>query len=381
MKNHQRRFNMRIISIKNYIIVVSLLSFSSTLFAASRDYISVVGSSTVYPFATVVAERFGKNTGSLTPKIESTGSGGGMKLFCSGIGTKYPDITNSSRRIKESEFKKCQDNGVTEIIEVLIGYDGIVLSNSIQSKKMNLTRKDIYLALADKIPNSNGKLVKNPNKTWQDVNPSLPDKAIVVIGPPPTSGTRDAFVELAMEGGAKSFKALKALRKSKDSNKIIEMMRDLDIPASAFNEKGKKVFKAITHAIREDGAYIEAGENDNLIIQKLEANPDALGIFGYSFLDQNSDKVQGSTVELVEPTFESIADKSYSIARPLYFYIKKAHINVVPRIADYAAEFSSEKAWGPEGYLADKGMIPMNKDLRSKFSDDIKNMTIMKGVE
>ncbi len=381
MKNHQRRFNMRIISIKNYIIVVSLLSFSSSLFAASRDYISVVGSSTVYPFATVVAERFGKNTGSLTPKIESTGSGGGMKLFCSGIGTKYPDITNSSRRIKESEFKKCQDNGVTEIIEVLIGYDGIVLSNSIQSKKMNLTRKDIYLALADKIPNSNGKLVKNPNKTWQDVNPSLPDKAIVVIGPPPTSGTRDAFVELAMEGGAKSFKALKALRKSKDSNKIIEMMRDLDIPASAFNEKGKKVFKAITHAIREDGAYIEAGENDNLIIQKLEANPDALGIFGYSFLDQNSDKVQGSTVELVEPTFESIADKSYSIARPLYFYIKKAHINVVPRIADYAAEFSSEKAWGPEGYLADKGMIPMNKDLRSKFSDDIKNMTIMKGVE
>ena len=372
---------MRIISIKNYIVVVSLLSFSSTLFAASRDYISVVGSSTVYPFATVVAERFGKNTGSLTPKIESTGSGGGMKLFCSGIGTKYPDITNSSRQIKESEFKKCQDNGVTEIIEVLIGYDGIVLSNSIQSKKMNLTRKDIYLALADKIPDLNGKLVKNPNKTWQDINPSLPNKAIVVIGPPPTSGTRDAFVELAMEGGAKSFKALKALRESKDSNKIIEMMRDLDIPASAFNEKGKKVFKAITHAIREDGAYIEAGENDNLIIQKLESNPDALGIFGYSFLDQNSDKVQGSTVELIEPTFESIADKSYSIARPLYFYIKKAHINVVPRIADYAAEFSSEKAWGSEGYLADKGMIPLSKDLRSKFSDDIKNMTTMKGVE
>ena len=361
--------------------MIGLIFLSTSVFAASRDYISVVGSSTVYPFATVVAERFGKNTGSLTPKIESTGSGGGMKLFCSGIGTKYPDITNSSRRIKESEFKKCQDNGVTEIIEVLIGYDGIVLSNSIQSKKINLTRKDIYLALADKIPNSNGKLVKNPNKTWQDVNPSLPDKAIVVIGPPPTSGTRDAFVELAMEGGAKSFKALKALRESKDSNKIIEMMRDLDIPASAFNKKGKKVFKAITHAIREDGAYIEAGENDNLIIQKLEANPDALGIFGYSFLDQNSDKVQGSTVESIEPTFESIADKSYSIARPLYFYIKKAHINVVPRIDDYAAEFSSEKAWGPEGYLADKGMIPMNKDLRSKFSNDIKNMTIMKGVE
>ena len=367
----------------NLVVILMLTALGSSLgaHAANRDSVSVVGSSTVYPFATVVAERFGRSSRFGTPKIESTGSGGGLKLFCKGVGANTPDITNASRRIKKSEYDDCQADGVTEIIEVLVGYDGIAIANSKKSPRYELSLADIYHALAKDIPGPDGKLQLNPNKTWQDVNPSLPDKAIVVIGPPPTSGTRDAFVELAMEGGAKSFKALKALRKSKDSNKIIEMMRDLDIPASAFNEKGKKVFKAITHAIREDGAYIEAGENDNLIIQKLEANPDALGIFGYSFLDQNSDKVQGSTVELVEPTFESIADKSYSIARPLYFYIKKAHINVVPRIADYAAEFSSEKAWGPEGYLADKGMIPMNKDLRSKFSDDIKNMTIMKGVE
>ena len=363
------------------VVTIGLIFLTTSVFAASREYVSVVGSSTVYPFATVVAERFGKNTSFSTPNIESTGSGGGMKLFCAGVGTQHADVTNASRRIKESEYQKCQNNGVTGIIEVLIGYDGIVIANSKKSPKYNLTRKDIYLALAHKIPGPNGKLIKNPNKTWKDVNPSLPNVAIKVIGPPPTSGTRDAFAELAMEGGAKKFKALKALRKEKKSDKIIAMMDDLGIPPSAYNKKGKKVFKAVTHAIREDGAYVEAGENDNLIIQKLEANPDALGVFGYSFLDQNSDKVQGSTVESVEPTFDSIADKSYSISRPLYFYIKKAHIGVVPGIAEYAAEFSSEKAWGPEGYLTEKGMIPMGKDLRTKYSNDIKEKVTMTGVK
>jgi phosphate transport system substrate-binding protein len=363
------------------IATLALFISSTPATAGSRDYVSVVGSSTVYPFATVVAERFGKNTGRPTPKIESTGSGGGMKLFCSGIGTQYPDMTNSSRRIKESEFKKCQGNGVTDIIEVLIGYDGIVVANSKESKQMSLTRKDLYLALAAQVPGPEGKLIENPNKTWRDVNAALPNIEIQVIGPPPTSGTRDAFSELAMEGGAKKFKALKALREAKNPDSIMEIMDVLGIPSNAYNKKGKKVFKAVAHAMREDGVYIEAGENDNLIIQKLEANPDALGIFGFSFLDQNSDKVHGSIIESREPTFENIADKSYPISRPLYFYIKKAHIGVIPGIAEYSAEFSSEKAWGPEGYLADKGMISMPKELREMYAGNIKNRIPMTAPE
>jgi|TARA_B110000977_G_C11085934_1_gene494719 phosphate transport system substrate-binding protein len=359
---------------------MALLMSSGSVLAGARDYVSVVGSSTVYPFATVVAERFGKNTGSPTPKIESTGSGGGMKLFCAGVGTAHPDVTNSSRRMKASEFEKCQGNGVTDIIEVLIGYDGIVVANSKKAKQMSLTRKDLYLALAAKIPGPDGKLITNPNKTWKDVNAELPAVKIEVIGPPPTSGTRDAFSELAMEGGAKKFEALRALRKEKKSDSIMEMMDKLGIPPSAYNKKGKKVFKAVTHALREDGVYIEAGENDNLIIQKLEANPEALGIFGFSFLDQNSDKVQGSLVEGNMPSFDNIADKSYPISRPLYFYIKKAHIGVVPGITEYAAEFSSDRAWGPEGYLADKGMISMPVELRAKYASDIKNTVPISGL-
>lgn len=354
---------------------MALTMASTSVLAAARDYVSVVGSSTVYPFATVVAERFGKTTGNATPKVESTGSGGGMKLFCSGVGTEHPDVTNASRRMKISEFKLCQDNGVKDVIEVLIGYDGIVVANSKAKAPMKLTRKDLFLALAVQVPGPDGKLIANPYKTWKDVNPALPNTKIEVLGPPPTSGTRDAFSELAMEGGAKKFADLKALRKSKDADEIKALMTKLGIPASAFNKKGKKVFKAVAHAIREDGHYIEAGENDNLIVQKLEANPNALGIFGFSFLDQNSDKVQGSIVEGVEPEFETIASKAYPISRPLYFYVKKAHMGVVPGIEGYLAEFSSEKAWGEEGYLADKGMIPMPDELRAKFASDIKNKT------
>jgi phosphate transport system substrate-binding protein len=358
---------------------MALTMASTTVLAAARDYVSVVGSSTVYPFATVVAERFGKSTGTATPKVESTGSGGGMKLFCSGVGTEHPDVTNASRRMKSSEFKLCQDNGVKDVIEVLIGYDGIVVANSKAKAPMKLTRKDLFLALALQVPGPDGKLIDNPNKTWKDVNSALPDTKIEVLGPPPTSGTRDAFSELGMEGGAKKFADLKKLRKSKDANEIKALMAKLGIPASAFNKKGKKVFKAVAHAIREDGHYIEAGENDNLIVQKLEANPNALGIFGFSFLDQNSDKVQGSIVEGVEPEFETIANKSYPISRPLYFYVKKAHMGVVPGIEGYLAEFSSEKAWGEEGYLADKGMIPMPAELRAQFASAIKNKQSMTG--
>lgn len=324
---------------------------------ASRDYISIVGSSTVYPFATVVAERFGKSSKYRTPKIESTGSGGGLKLFCEGLGEKTPDITNASRAIKKSEIKRCAKNGVKDIVEVMIGYDGIVLANSTKAKAMKISRKDIFLALAKKVPNPNGSktLVDNPYKTWKDVNSALPNYKIEVLGPPPTSGTRDAFAELAMEGGCKKFDFIKAMKK-----------------------KNKKKYKAVCHGVREDGAYVEAGENDNLIVQKLNANPKAFGIFGYSFLEQNQDKVQGSIIEGKKPTFEAISSGDYPVSRSLYFYVKKAHIGVIPGIKQYLAEFISEKAIGADGYLVDKGMIPMSASEFKKISKRVKNLETIK---
>jgi phosphate transport system substrate-binding protein len=327
--------------------------------AFARDNIEVVGSSTVYPFSTVVAERYGRSTGKATPKIESTGSGGGMKLFCSGVGTNYPDITNSSRRIKMSEFKKCQKNGVKDVIEVQIGYDGIVIANSVDAKSINLSRKDIFLALAAKVPgDTEGSLIDNPYTNWKQINPLLPDIDIEVLGPPPTSGTRDAFVELGMEGGCKKIAWIAALKKT-----------------------DKNTYKQVCHTVREDGRYIEAGENDNLIVQKLEANPAALGIFGFSFLDQNADKVQGASIESIEPTFESIADKSYPISRPLFFYVKKAHVGVVPGMMGYLKEFTSERAWGVEGYLAEKGMIPLPIKERNLMGQNTRNLVTMSGNE
>ena len=330
------------------------ICFTTLANAASRDYIAIVGSSTVYPFATVVAETFGKSTKYKTPKIESTGSGGGMKLFCAGVGVEHPDIANTSRRIKKSEFEKCQKNGVNGIIEVKVGYDGIAIANSKKSKRMELSRRDIFLALAKDVPNPDGseRLVPNPYKTWKDVNPALPSTKIEVLGPPPTSGTRDAFAELAMEGGCKRIDWIKAMKKT-----------------------DKKKYKSICHTVREDGAYIEAGENDNLIVQKLEANKNALGIFGFSFLDQNTDKVQGSLVDGVAPEFEAIAAGEYPVSRPLYFYVKKAHIGKVPGIKEFLSEWDKEGTWGDEGYLTDKGLIPMPKAERDEFSSAIKNMT------
>ena len=322
--------------------------------AQARDYISIVGSSTVYPFATVVAEQFGKTTSFKTPKIESTGSGGGLKLFCAGIGVEHPDVTNASRRIKKSEVEKCAGNGVDDVVEVKIGYDGIVFANSRKAEPVSITREQIFLALAKEVPDPSGgeTLVPNPYMKWSDVDPSLPGIGIEVLGPPPTSGTRDAFAELALEGGCKKIGWIKAMKK-----------------------EDKKRYKAICHTVREDGAYVEAGENDNLIVQKLDANPAAFGVFGYSFLDQNSDKLQGATVDGVEPTFENIADQSYPVSRPMYFYVKKAHVGAIPGMKEYLAEFTSEKAWGPEGYLADKGMIPMPDAERKTFSSNVKNLS------
>ncbi len=337
---------------------IAIAAFSAVMVAtsaqaASRDQISIVGSSTVYPFSTVVAQQFGEKTSFKTPIVESTGSGGGLKLFCAGVGVEHPDITNASRRIKKSEYDQCQANGVKDIIEVKIGYDGIVVANSKKADQLSLTRKDIFLALAKEIPDPKGgdKLVSNPYKTWKDVNGNLPAIKIEVLGPPPTSGTRDAFVELAMEGGCKKFDFIKAMKK-----------------------EDSKAYKGVCHTLREDGAYVEAGENDNLIVQKLEANPSALGIFGFSFLDQNSDKVQGSKVDGVEPTFDAIADGSYPVSRPLYFYAKKAHIGSIPGIEEFLAEFTSEQAWGEEGYLSDRGLIPMPTEERQQFADDVKSL-------
>jgi phosphate transport system substrate-binding protein len=340
-------------------LAASALSFALATMAgsaAARDYISIVGSSTVYPFATVVAEQFGKSTQFKTPKIESTGSGGGLKLFCSGVGVQHPDITNASRRIKKTEYDTCQKAGVTEIVEIKIGYDGIALANSKDAGQMELSRKDIFLALAKEVPDPKGgeKLIENPYKTWKDVNPALPDSKIEVLGPPPTSGTRDAFAELAMEGGCKKIDWIKAMKNT-----------------------DKKYYKAVCHTVREDGAYIEAGENDNLIVQKLAANKNALGIFGFSFLDQNRDKIQGSKIDGKEPTFEAIADGSYPVSRPLYFYVKTAHVGTIPGIAEFVAEFMSDKATGDYGYLTDRGLIPMPAEERSQFAKNATSMTPM----
>ena len=315
----------------------------NTQAAEGRDYISMVGSSTVYPFSTTVAEQFGKTSKFKTPKIESTGTGGGFKLFCAGAGVESPDIANASRKIKKTEMETCAANGVKEVVELKIGYDGIVIANSKKAEPMKLTRKDLFLALAKEVPakESEDKLIPNPYKTWKDVNSSLPETKIEVLGPPPTSGTRDAFAELVMDGGCEAFDSLKALKKSDE-----------------------KKFKAVCQTVREDGAYIDAGENDNLIVQKLEANAKSLGIFGYSFLEENGDKIQGSIVDGEAPTFENIASGKYVVSRPLFIYVKKAHVGVIPGISEYLAEYTSDRALGENGYLAEKGLIPAPADER-----------------
>ena len=320
-------------------------SVALTNAAEARDQIRIVGSSTVFPFSTAVAEEFGRTTDNKTPVVESTGSGGGLKLFCAGVGVDHPDITNASRRIKASEVERCAENGVTDITEVKIGYDGVVLANARATDRLSITLQQLFLALAKDVP-ADGGMVPNPNRTWSDIDPSLPAARIEVLGPPPTSGTRDAFVELAMEGGCKTFPAIEALE-----------------------QEDERAYKAVCHAIREDGAFVEAGENDNLIVQKLEANPNALGIFGYSFLEQNRDKVQGSAIDGVEPDFDTISDGDYPVSRSMYFYVKKAHVGVIPGIEEFVATFTDEDAWGPYGYLADKGLIPLPDADREAMRD------------
>ena len=328
------------------IAVLAAVAMTAHANAQSRDQIRIVGSSTVFPFSTAVAEKFGRTSDFKTPVVESTGSGGGLKLFCAGVGVEHPDITNASRRIKSSEYENCTKNGIT-ITEVKIGFDGIVLANAKNAPRYELTKEQIYQALAMQVP-VDGQMVDNPYEKWSDIDPSLPDVEIEVLGPPPTSGTRDAFVELVMEAGCESFDTVTTLAKGE--------------------------MKQACEQMREDGRFIEAGENDNLIVQKLQANPAALGIFGFSFLDQNFDKLQGSLIDDVEPTFESIAAGDYGVSRSLYFYVKQEHVGVIPGIEAYVAEFTSERAWGPDGYLVDKGLIPLPDDQRAAMRDQAVGM-------
>ncbi|MBN2752191.1 MAG: substrate-binding domain-containing protein [Rhodospirillaceae bacterium] len=332
---------------KRSLAVAALATVAFAGVAEARDQIRIVGSSTVFPFASKVVEQFGKTTSFKTPVIESTGSGGGLKLFCAGVGVDHPDITNASRAIKASEVATCAKNGVTKITEITIGFDGIVVADAKNGPTLDLTRKDLYLALAKMVPDPKGgdKLVPNPYKTWKDVNKALPANEIEVLGPPPTSGTRDAFTELVMDHGCESFPFMAALKKA-----------------------DKKAFKASCRSVREDGAYIEAGENDTLIVNKLVENPKALGIFGFSFLDQNADKIKGAKIDGVVPTFENISSAKYPVSRSLYFYVKGAHVGVIPGIKEYVAEFTSEATIGPDGYLPQIGLIPLPADARKAVS-------------
>ncbi|MFC6687538.1 substrate-binding domain-containing protein [Jhaorihella thermophila] len=325
-------------------LAVSTLAVAavSATAAAARDQIRIVGSSTVFPFSTAVAEQFGRTTDFKTPVVESTGSGGGMKLFCAGVGQEHPDITNASRRMKAGEFKMCQENGVTEITEAKIGFDGIVIANAMDAPEFDITLGQLWTALAADGP--------RPSK-WSEIDPSLPDIKIEVLGPPPSSGTRDSFEELAMYKGCREA------------------------------GKDKAYCKKEGRHVREDGVFVEAGENDNLIVSKLEANPDALGVFGFSFLDQNSDALKGAKIDGVEPNFETISAGDYPISRSMYFYIKNAHVGVVPGIQEYANEFMSDAASGEEGYLVDKGLIPLPADEHAKWQESVRNLTPMTGNE
>jgi phosphate transport system substrate-binding protein len=314
------------------ILTATIAVLAVTGAAQARDQIRIVGSSTVYPFATTVAEQFGKTSGFKSPVVESTGTGGGLKLFCAGADENSPDIVNASRRIEPSEVAACAANGVKDITEVVIGFDGIVVANVKKAPTFALTRQQIYKAAAKMVP-VNGALVPNPYKKWSDIDPSLPKEDIVLYVPAPNHGTRDAFNELVMDPACATFPEIKALEK----------------PAQ----------KAACETAREDGAFVDVGEDYAVTLQKMISQPNAVGITTFSYLDQNGDKIKAATVDGVVPTYDNIANAKYPISRPLYFYVKKSHVGLIPGIKEYIAEFTSEKAWGKNGYLADKGLIAL----------------------
>lgn len=338
-------------------VAMGALMAASASQAVARDQIRIVGSSTVYPFTTAVAEQFGKTSGMKTPVVESTGTGGGMKLFCAGVGEAHPDATNASRRMKKGEFETCAKNGVTDIVEIEVGFDGLTIAHSKAAQPVKITRAQVFLALAKEVPGKDGKLVANPYKRWNEIDPSLPAVKIEVLGPPPTSGTRDSFHELVMEKGAEAIESLAALKKADE-----------------------KAFEKVWKSMREDGAYVEAGENDNVIVQKLEANANAFGIFGYSFLEENVAKLQGASVDGVAPAFETIANGSYKASRKLYVYIKKAHVGVVPGIEKFMAEYVSDKATGEEGYLPEKGLVSLPGEAHKAVAAAVLAMKTLDGA-
>jgi phosphate transport system substrate-binding protein len=322
--------------------------------ALARDQIKVVGSSTVFPYTQAVAEEFGKKTGKKSPVVESTGTGGGMKIFCQGVGEANPDITGASRAMKKSEWELCTKNGVTDITEIQIGYDGLSIAQSKAGKPMDLSKEQIFLALAAEVPDGD-KLVPNPYKKWSDVDKSLPDVAITVYGPPPTSGTRDAFVELAMHEGCKALEYFKKQKGALDKDKFEALVKEKCTP------------------MRQDGPFIEAGENDNLIVQRIEADPNAVGIFGYSFLYENQDKLQGVKIAGIEPTFDTIADHSYGLSRPLFIYVKNAHRKVIPGMDEFLLEYTSNDAMGNGGYLHERGLVVLSEDMLKEMQERAKN--------
>ena len=337
--------------------VCAVLAIAGGAEAQQRDQIRIVGSSTVFPFSTAVAETFGASTEYATPVVESTGSGGGFRLFCSGVGAENPDIVNASRRMRASEYERCQNNGVREITEVRIGYDGIVLGSADRdAENLDLTLTQLWLALAAEVPADEtcSSFIPNPYERWSDIDSSLPRQRIEVFGPPPTSGTRDAFVELGMQAGARGIACM-------------DELHDAD---------GDR-FEGIASRIREDGRWIDAGENDNAIVQTLVNTPDAFGVFGYSFLDQNYDRLSGVMIEGVVPEFEAISDGSYPVSRSLFFYVKNQHAAIVPGLAEYVEEFTSDEAWGEFGYLTDRGLIPLHEDERMAVRDAAVSLTAM----
>jgi len=331
---------------------VAVIAAGPALAQQARDQIRAVGSSTVFPFTTTVAENYARTSGRKAPIVESTGTGGGFRLFCAGVGTQHPDISNASRAITKSEIEACAKNGVTSITEVKIGFDGIVLAVKKGSTRFDLTRQQVWLALARQVPR-NGQLVANPHQRWSDIDPSLPNIAIEVMGPPPTSGTRDAFVEMVMDFGCKDFAEIKAIA-------------DARARAQA------------CAAIREDGKFIEAGENDNLIVQRLVAGQGvAIGIFGFSFLEENLDKLQAKHVDAVEPTFENISSGKYPVSRSMFVYVKNAHAGVIPGLREFVSEYVSDRSMGENGYLEKKGLIPLPKAEREKVRSNASNLTPM----
>lgn len=313
-------------------LAATLFAFGTSAAYAARDQIRIVGSSTVYPFTTTVAENFGKKTGAKTPIVEATGTGGGIKMFCEGNGEDTPDAVNASRPMKDEERKICAENGVNNITEIVIGIDAIIIAMSKEHPGIKLSTNDIYRAVA-KYVFIDGGFVENPIKTWNEIRPDLPTDKIEILGPPPTSGTRDSFVELVLEKECKA--------EIKKNGVIV-------------SEDDEKIF---CKSVREDGSYIEAGENDNLIVQKLQTNPTALGIFGYSFLEENLNTIQGAVINDVNPDYDSIAAGNYPISRKLYVYFKGDHFDTIPNLREFMEEYQSEEAIGEDGYLVDKGLI------------------------